>query len=241
MFAPAPLPLSIHQHKTAIALQWMGILTTGFLIPIVAYFALTYASTLALKYVLAIITGIFGVSSLYSLGLRSFRLFRKFSSCRPLGSTNRWALDYFNWNFCLGFAVVTVAISYGTSRTPSDLRLASMPLTILMLQVCAQLVALPILQALRVRTPFRISSLARGAPLRPGVFVIAEDVVAVDANQGTAFRQAWNDRYDSSPPFRQLMSRMDWMWGITGLMVAAGIIAVIYTVQNRSIGYAIGR
>lgn len=109
-----------------------------------------------------------------------------------------------------------------------------------MLQVCIQLVIIPVLSALRVRTPFRISSLARGELLRPASFVIAEDVVAVDANQGAVFRQAWNARYDSSPLFRQLLGRLDWMWGITGLLVAGGNIAVIFTVQDRSIGFAIG-
>lgn len=72
------------------------------------------------------------------------------------------------------------------------------------------------------------------------MYVIAEDVVAVDGEQGDLFRAQWNARYESSAPFRTLLARLDWLWGISGLLVAGAVIGVIFGVKEDSVGWAVG-
>lgn len=234
------LPLNLRAHKTPIAIFFAITLITSGILPLVGYFALHYETHLKTQIILSIVTPIFGVVSLHSLFTRTIRLARPSSTCRPLGSKSAWTLDYFDWNFALGFIVVAVVIAIGISRKPSNLRLVSLPLAILLLQVCGQMVLLIPLRAMRLRAPFRFSSLEKGELLRPAVCVIVEDVVAVDGKQGDVFRAAWKSRYESSAPFRTLLARLDWLWGVSGVLTAAGIIAVIFAVKEDSVGWAVG-
>jgi hypothetical protein len=89
-------------------------------------------------------------------------------------------MDYFNWNFLLAFAYITVVIVIGTVRKLANAGLTSLPLSLLMLHVCIQLqLATKVLVPLRARHPFRFSSMARGEPVRPALYTIIEDVVAI--------------------------------------------------------------
>lgn len=199
------------------------------------------ATTLKTTYILSIFTPIFGVVSLYSFILRTVRLAKKSSTCRPLGSTGAWTLDYFDWNFAFGLVVVSVIIAIGISRNPSSVKITSLPLSVLILLVCGQMVLLLPLRALGVRAPFRFSSIARGDALRPAVYVIGEDVVAVDGEQGDVFRAQWNARYESSAPFRTLLARLDWFWGVSGVSVAGTVIGVIFGFNQDAVGWAVGK
>lgn len=77
--------------------------------------------------------------------------------------------------------------------------------------------------------------------MRPAVYVIVEDVVAVDGEQGHVFRAQWNARYESSAPFRTLLARLDWLWGVSGVLVAAAVIGVIFGVKQDAVGWAVGK
>lgn len=96
------------------------------------------------------------------------------------------------------------------------------------------------LRALKLRAPIRFSSIARGDPLRPAVYVIVEDVVAVDGRQGDVFRAQWNARYESSAPVRMLLARLDVFWGVSGVVVAGAVIGVIFGVKQDAVGWAVG-
>lgn len=119
--------------------------------------------------------------------------------------------------------------------------MVSLPLSVLMLLVCGQQVLLMPLRAMGLRAPFRFSSVAGGEPLRPAVYVIVEDVVAVDGQQGDVFRARWNARYESSAPLRTLLARMDWLWGVSGVVVAGAVIGVIFGVKQDAVGWAVGK
>lgn len=110
-----------------------------------------------------------------------------------------------------------------------------------MLWVGLQMLLAEVLLLLRVRVPFRMSSLKKGDPLRPGIFVIVDDVVAVDGKQGRTWRHAWNDRYLASPVLRRFLSSMDRLWGSTALAVVAIIWGVAFGVDNPELGYTLGR
>ncbi|KAL9067282.1 MAG: hypothetical protein Q9161_006981 [Pseudevernia consocians] len=236
----ARIPLNLRRHIPVIALQASILIFTSGILPLVGYFAVHYSTTLKTQYILSIFTPIFGVVSLYSFTQRTIRLAKRSSTCRPLGSTGAWTLDYFDWNFAFGFVVVSVVIAIGISRNPSSVKITSLPLSILILMVSGQLVALIPLRAMGLRAPFRFSSVAKGEALRPGVYVIAEDVVAVDGEQGDVFRAQWNARYESSAPFRTLLARLDWLWGVSGVVLAGAVIGVIFGVKQDAVGWAVG-
>lgn len=237
----ARLPLNLRAHKLPLAIFFTITLVTSCIFPLIGYFALHYETTLKTQIILSIVTPVFGVVSLNSFFTRTIRLARSSSTCRPLGSRSAWTLDYFDWNFAFGFSIVSVIIAIGISRKPSNLRMCSLPLSILLLQVCGQMVLLIPLRAMGMRAPFRFSSLEKGEVLRPAIFTIVEDVVAVDGKQGDVFRAAWKARYESSAPFRALLDRLDSLWGASGVLVAAVVIAVIFGVKDAEVGWAVGK
>ena len=234
------ISLNPRAHKLPIAFQISTIFLTSCIIPLVLYYTLIYKTSLKPQIILAVVTPIFGVVSLFSLFLRTWRLLSS-SKYLPLGQKRRWALDYFDWNFMLGFTVVAVVIAVGISRKPSNVRMVALALPILMLQICSQMVLLVPLSAMHVRAPFRFSSIGKGELLKPAVYVIAEDVVAVDAKQGDVFRSQWKGRYESSQPFRNLLTQLDLLWGVSGTLVGGGIIAVIFAVKQTDVGWAVGK
>lgn len=89
-------------------------------------------------------------------------------------------------------------------------------------------------------SPVRFSSAPRGEPIKSGVLAIAEDIVAVDAKKGTELRVLMHQRYDASPPIQKVCRNLDLLWGISGIGVTAGIVAVIFAVNNNSVGFAVG-
>lgn len=147
-------------------------------------------------------------------------------------------MDFFGWNFLFGFLALTVVITVGI--VVEDLTVVSLPLSILLLYVCAELVLAPVGMAVGMRAPFRLSSVAKGELLRPGVYVIVEDVVAVDGQQGQEWRRAWAARYEASPALQRFLRTMDLVWGVTGLAVVAVVWGVVFGVSNAEVGYVVG-
>ena len=135
---------------------------------------------------------------------------------------------------------MSVVISIGIALSPSNVHMVSLPLAILLLQVCGQTTVLTTLRVMGMRAPVRVSSYPAGQKLRPACYTIVEDVVAVDGNQGDVFRAAWNARYESSPEFRVLLARLDWMWGISGLCIAGLVAGVAFGVPGDAAGWAVG-
>lgn len=184
-----------------------------------------------------------GVVSLFALLRRTWALIKKGSTCRPLGMRSRWGLDYFDWNFLFGFLMLTAFISAGIAA--ESITIVSLPTSILMLYVCFELLLVPVLSSMGVKAFMRFSSVARGETLRPGTYVIVEDIVAVDGKQGQAFRQAWSDRYEASVVMRQHLQRMDLLWGSTGLAMVALIWGLVFGLNtsrtNREVAYSLGK
>ena len=98
-----------------------------------------------------------------------------------------------------------------------------------------------ILGALGYQTPFQMSSLPKGVPIRPLTYTILEDVIAVDTGKGRDYRQALNDRWEASPHFRTLLKRVDLFWSIPALIVGFACTIVVAIPQiDETIGYGIG-
>ena len=150
-------------------------------------------------------------------------------------------LDYFNWNFGFGFCYITALIVYSTASHPGHVRIAALPLTLLLLQVCGQLLVVSAMVVFRVRYPFQLSSMPKGDLVRPAIYTIAEDIVAVDGGQGTQFRELFNSRYQASVTVRLLMQRLELLWGVSGFAVAVMLVVLIFKVDNEDVSWTIGK
>lgn len=89
--------------------------------------------------------------------------------------------------------------------------------------------------------PFRMSSTEAREPVRGGVYVITEDIIAVDGGQGETFRRELAARYDASVAVRKLCWTLDLMWGISGCLVGGGLLAILYAVPNENVAYTLGK
>jgi hypothetical protein len=67
--------------------------------------------------------------------------------------------------------------------------------------------------------------------MRPPVYCIIEDVVAVNGGGGKAFRKALDERFKASPIFRSMLSDLGLFWGIGGAVVGITLLALIGTID----------
>ncbi|RDH29982.1 tubby C-terminal-like domain-containing protein [Aspergillus welwitschiae] len=195
---------------------------------------------MALVAALSVSSAILGASTLYSLGIRTWRLFKSTSNCRPRTSESRWNFDFFHWNYLLGFVLVTIIIVVGLTEDPPSVRMTALPPSILLVQVGLTLVIVGILAKLRIRQPFAVSSMPAGTEFRPGILVIIEDVVAVDGGRGRAYRSALMERYAASLRFRRLIEDLNWFWGFGGLLMGIILICILASVGSQTFAFGLG-
>ena len=98
-----------------------------------------------------------------------------------------------------------------------------------------------LLDALGVKSIVRISSLPRGSRVRPGIYTIMEDVIAVDTGKGRKWREALNARYEASSNFRRMIRVLNWFWAIPALLIGGGTSAAVWIQEvPREVAYGIG-
>ena len=129
-------------------------------------------------------------------------------------------------------------MSSGTVQKNPPIRLLAMPVPTMVFAFGIELLIMDIARLAGMRAPVRISSLPVGAPLRPGIYAIIEDVVSVDGSGGTEFRQRLNLRYQASQLFRQMLHRLTLFWAFGSLIIASVTTAIIFTV-NRNVAYVV--
>jgi len=64
-----------------------------------------------------------------------------------------------------------------------------MPAPFFIILVGGELLVFYVFQALKIPTPFKISSQPKVAPMRPGTYMAIEDIIAVDTSVGRACRK----------------------------------------------------
>lgn len=148
-------------------------------------------------------------------------------------------MDYFNWNFIIGFVSITAVVVAG--NVLKNIRIYALGLPILLAEVCFQLFVIAIARVRRAKTPFTMSSVAKDQLVRSGVYVLAEDIIAVDAGQGQTYRRQLSARYGASRVVRSLCWEMDLIWGSTGSFVGVGTIVALFVVPNENTAFVLGK
>lgn len=246
---PPPLNYTLHTRYKAIFIFWTFIVIDSVVMPIALYYGLWYGvgpgsvtdddnEVMSANTVYSIVTAAIGGASILEYFVRFWRLFKKGSTCRVIGA-RRWYLDAFHWNYTLAWLIVMVELIVGTVQYWPPIRLVAMPLTTMLYAFGTEMLIIDMLRLFHVPAPFRLSSIPKGAQLRPCVYTIIEDVCAVDGSGGTDFREALNRRYEASHVFRTMLRRLGVFWaaGAEGMAVVCTIL--IFTVSENA-AYAIG-
>lgn len=102
-----------------------------------------------------------------------------------------------------------------------------------------ELLIVDILRVFHYPAPIRISSLPRGAQLRPCIYSLVEDICAVDGGGGTVYREALDRRYEASHIFRAMLRRLGVFWAVGAEGMAVVCTILIFTL-HVDYAYAIG-
>lgn len=221
-------------RKKGIAISLLILLTFDLILPCFLYYVLTYLTDLDAVDVIGYAALCLGLGELIELPVRGWRLWRRRSEVGPLGSERKIEFDVLFWGYLIGTIVAVVPYIIACDGDE--------PIYWLFLFTPAFLfafTAFPLfLTMIPFRLPFRISSDPKGTLVKPAVFYIVEDFVAVDANAGRQFREEWALRYDSSPPFRALLREMNAFWAV-GLLVFIGALAGVTWGLPFVVAYAV--
>jgi hypothetical protein len=92
----------------------------------------------------------------------------------------------------------------------------------------------------QIPAPVRISSIPKGAQLRPGIYSVIEDICSTDGSGGTAFRVALDTRYASSHVFRAMLRRLGIFWAVGAEACAVLCTILVFGLYSVDAAYTIG-
>ncbi|KAF4555250.1 Hypothetical protein D9617_2g052030 [Elsinoe fawcettii] len=199
--------------------------------PIALYFSLRYATDLPLNTVFSIVTGAIGGFSIFEYMLRSWRLWKSASCCRPVGA-NRWVFDFFHWVYTFAWLVCMVELVVGSVPDEPYIRLIAMVPATFLWVFGVQFVVMHLMGVFGIRSPVRMSSQPSGSVPRNPVFTLVEDIVAVDGNAGTEYRERLAARYAQSEVFRRMMGVMALVWGYGAVVMATVTTVLCFTLEE---------
>ncbi|KAF2480787.1 hypothetical protein BDY17DRAFT_302392 [Neohortaea acidophila] len=240
-FEPEPpsLNYTLRTRYRSIAFFWSLVVIDSTAMPLGLYYGLHYGTSLSPNTVFSIVTAAIGGISIVEYCVRFWRLWKHSSTCRVIGARRAY-LDWFHWNLSVGWFIVMIELIVGTVFTHPPIRLLSMPLTSMLYAFGIELLIVDVLRYFHVPAPVRLSSIPKGAQLRPCVYSFIEDVCAVDGSGGTEFREALNRRYEASHIFRAMLRRLGLFWAVGSNATAVLCTILIFTLDNHDAVYAIG-
>lgn len=128
----------------------------------------------------------------------------------------------------------------GTALSEPNIRLLSLPLASVQTVFGTVLLLTDFLHFFAAPAPVRISSVPRGAQVRPGIYPLIEDICAVDGAGTTEFRKSLEHRYQASPIFRTMLRHLSLFWALGALACAAGTMYLVFDLNDTDVGYTIG-
>ncbi|KAH7385089.1 hypothetical protein BKA64DRAFT_712212 [Cadophora sp. MPI-SDFR-AT-0126] len=240
------LPYSLHTRYKSIAIAWTVIIIPPIFINLGLFYGLWYGPPdLDRIAVLTIPTAVLGVFTVIAIIERIWKLTQPSPEFRPLKSP-RYGLDVFQWGYFGALIIISSLISSTLLRDDNDhdghelqIRLLSLPVPVLM-YFLATLTALSLLlNALEITLPFRFGSMDTGSVVRPAIYYIVEDVVAVDGNGGIEYREAFGARYESSPIFQSMIKTLSIFWCLAFYALAAWFTVLVFKLPAIAV-YAVG-
>jgi len=117
----------------------------------------------------------------------------------------------------------------------------ALPMAIFYIQISLQMAWSAYMTARQRPAPFRISSLAKGDPMRPLTYTIIEDVVAVDGGAGRSYRLRLAARYAASATFRRLIAELNYFWCVGALLDGVATIIAIWVIPSQEVAYGVGK
>ncbi|KAK8119358.1 uncharacterized protein PG998_003984 [Apiospora kogelbergensis] len=242
---PPSLEFSLIGRRSGIALFVLYTFIDSLLLPVGLYFLLWYGfgpgnpryHPLSASTVLTIVTTLIGGASIYELLLRGWRLCKKNSGCRVIGA-RWWYLDWFEWWFAFTWILIIIEIAMAFEPDDPDKRLLAMPLSTVLFIFGTVSLSIDVLHSFSIPAPVRISSIPRGAQLRPGIYPLIEDICAVDGSGTTEFRRNLNHRYAASHVFRTMLRRLGLFWAVGADCCAMVTLALVFGLDDDLIDYA---
>lgn len=92
---------------------------------------------------------------------------------------------------------------------------------------------------MEIKIPFRFGSVDENHILRPAIFYMVEDVVAVDGEGGMEYRQAFNSRYEESLIFRNMIWKLSVAWMVEFYLMAILVTMLVMRLPVVAV-YAVG-
>ncbi|CAL3965476.1 unnamed protein product [Diplocarpon coronariae] len=240
------LPYTLHTRYSSIAIAWTAIITPPIFLNLGIFYGLWYGKPQMDRIaVLTIPTAVLGIFTVIAVVERIWKLIQPSPTFRPLGSP-RYALDIFQWGYFGALIIISALISTTLLRDDNDhdghelqIRLLSLPAPVLMYFLATLTLLSLILNALKVTLPFRFGSSEAGAAVRPAIYYIVEDVVAVDGKGGMEYREALTGRYESSCIFRQMIWTLSVLWCAVFYVLAVFFTALVFRLPVKAV-YAVG-
>jgi len=162
-----------------------------------------------------------------------------FQGSNSYQSSSSLQLDSFQYIFALSLLLVIVIVIVGGIPANPRVRVLAMLAPAFTLMTGLELLVIDTLYFLGVRAPIRLSSIPRGGQMKPAVYLLIEDVIAVDGGGGTEFRERLARRYGASIHFRRMLNFLSIFWWM-GALIAGSFTAVLVLVTDLSIGYVVG-
>jgi hypothetical protein len=197
--------------------------------------------------VLTIPTAVLGIFTALAIVERIWKLTKKDGEFRPINGS-RFGLDIFQWGYFLALLLISALISTALARGDIDqdnhelqTRLVSLPAALLMFILATLTLLSLILNWTSIKIPFRLGSIAQDEVVKPAIYYIISDVVAVDGNGGLAYRQALLERYESSEVFRGMIWTLSVVWMLAFYVLAgifAGLVWYLPVVAVYAVGWA---
>ncbi|KAF8851765.1 hypothetical protein BDZ45DRAFT_601020, partial [Acephala macrosclerotiorum] len=232
------LQYELHTKKLRIVFFWVRVLLDSMIIPIVLYFVLWKESGLDHNTVYNIISATLAGTCIFEYFQRLWVLGKKSSTCRVSGS--KWYyMDSFQYLLSLSLIVIITLVIIGGIPEKPEVRLLAMVAPAFVFMTGLELLVLDFLYLRGIKAPVRLSSIPRKGEMRPAIYLIIEDVTAVDGGGGTAYRERLDKRYQASAHFRRLLIFLSLFWSVPAVFI--GSTTVIFVLKaERSVGYVLG-
>jgi len=232
--------LHFSYNKIYVAAYISFLIFCNVLIPCLLYYLLQTFTSINTQSLIGISSAALGLSSCFDAPFRLIRLVRHRTTYGPLGTDVWWHLDFVMWTYT--FALLVFAFPLAIAPAIAFYNFFLMSTMMLVGPVAVVFLFSLIAFHYGWRLPVRCSSEPVGSLMKPAVFYCIEDVGAVDFKHGRKFRQRVHTRYETSPPFRLLMTQLTIYWVISGAVYCGLTAAVTWGAPlNFAFGWVLGQ